>query len=103
MQKIKKNDIVQITKGKDKGKQGKIISIVKEGSRALVEGLNLFKKHKRQSRQDQKGGIISIEMPVSVSNLMIFCKHCSKPSRVGIMTLKDGTKSRFCKNCKEAL
>jgi len=103
MQKIKKNDIVQITKGKDKGKQGKIISIVKEGSCALVEGLNLFKKHKRQSRQDQKGGIISIEMPVSVSNLMIFCKHCSKPSRVGIMTLKDGTKSRFCKNCKEAL
>ncbi len=103
MQKIKKNDIVQITKGKDKGKQGKVISIVKEGSRAIVEGLNLFKKHKRQSRQDQKGGIISIEMPVSVSNLMIFCKHCSKPTRVGIMTLKDGTKSRFCKSCKEAL
>ena len=103
MQKIKKNDIVQITKGKDKGKQAKVISIVKEGSRAIVEGLNLFKKHKRQSRQDQKGGIISIEMPVSISNLMIFCKHCSKPSRVGAMILKDGTKSRFCKACKEAL
>ena len=103
MQKIKKNDIVQITKGKDKGKQGKVISIVKEGSRAIVEGRNLYKKHKRQSRQDQKGGIISIEMPVSVSNLMIFCKHCLKPARVGIMILKDGTKSRFCKSCKEAL
>jgi len=103
MQKIKKSDIVQITKGKDKGKQGKVISIVKGGSCAIVEGLNLFKKHKRQGRQDQKGGIISIEMPVSVSNLMIFCKHCSKPSRVGIMILKDGTKSRFCKSCKEAL
>ncbi|MFA6357179.1 MAG: 50S ribosomal protein L24 [Candidatus Omnitrophota bacterium] len=103
MQKIKKNDIVQITKGKDKGKQGKVISIIEDGDRAIIEGLNLSKKHKRQSRQDQKGGIISIEMPVSISNLMIFCKHCSKPSRIGIMTLKDGTKSRFCKSCKEVL
>jgi len=103
MQKIKKNDIVQITKGKDKGKQGKVISIIEDGARAIVEGLNLAKKHKRQSRQDQKGGIISIEMPLSVSNLMIFCKHCSKPTRVGAMALKDGTKSRFCKGCKEAL
>jgi len=103
MQKIRKNDLVQITKGKDKGKQGKVISIIEDGKRAIVEGLNLSKKHKRQSRQDQKGGIISIEMPLSVSNLMIFCKHCSKPSRVGAMILKDGTKSRFCKSCKEAL
>ena len=103
MQKIRKNDIVRITKGKDRGKQGKVISIIEDGSRAIVEGLNLAKKHKRQSRQDQKGGIISIEMPVSVSNLMIFCKHCSKASRVGSMVLKDGTKSRFCKACKEAL
>jgi large subunit ribosomal protein L24 len=103
MQKIRKNDVVQITKGKDRGKQGKVISIIEDGARAIVEGLNLSKKHKRQSRQDQKGGIISIEMPLSVSNLMILCKHCSKPSRVGVMILKDGTKSRFCKICKEAL
>jgi len=101
MQKIKKNDLVQITKGKDRGKHGKVISI-NEG-RAIVEALNLAKKHKRQSRQDQKGGIISIEMPLAVSNLMVFCKHCSKPARVGSMVLKDGTKARFCKICKEAL
>ncbi len=103
MQKIRKNDFVQITKGKDKGKQGKVISIIENGARAVVEGLNLSKKHTRQSRQDQKGGIISIEMPLSVSNLMIFCKHCSKPSRVGAVISKDGTKSRFCKACKETL
>ncbi len=103
MQKIKRNDIVQIAKGKDKGKQGKVISIIEDGSRAIVEGLNLAKKHKRQSRQDQKGGIISIEMPLAVSNLMIFCKHCSKPTRVGAMVLKDGTKTRVCKACKEVL
>ena len=103
MQKIRKNDFVQITKGKDRGKQGKVVSVIEDGARAIVEGLNLAKKHKRQSRQDQKGGIISIEMPVSISNLMIFCKHCSQPSRVGAMVLKDGTKARFCKACKEAL
>lgn len=103
MQKIRKNDFVQITKGKDKGKQGKVISVIESGRRALVEGLNLSKKHKRQSRQDQKGGIISIEMPVSIANLMVFCRHCSKPARTGAMKLKDGTKSRFCKVCKEVL
>jgi len=103
MQKIKKNDIVQIMKGKDRGKKGKVINIIEDGSRALVEGLNLAKKHKRQSRQDQKGGIISIEMPLSISNLMVICKSCSKPSRLGVNVSKDGTKSRFCKACKEAL
>ncbi len=103
MQKIKKNDIVQVIKGKDKGKKGKVINVITSTKRALVEGLNLAKKHKRQSRQDQKGGIISIEMPISISNLMVICKSCSKPSRLGVTVLKDGTKSRFCKACKEAL
>ncbi|MDP2044421.1 MAG: 50S ribosomal protein L24 [Candidatus Omnitrophota bacterium] len=103
MQKIKKNDIVYVIKGKDKGKKGKVINVIVSTKRALVEGLNLAKKHKRQSRQDQKGGIISIEMPISLSNLMVICKSCSKPSRLGVMVLKDGTKSRFCKACKEAL
>ncbi len=103
MQKIKKNDIVQIMKGKDKGKKGKVINVIEAGKRAIVEGLNLAKKHKRQTSQDQKGGIISIEMPLAISNLMVFCKNCSKPSRMGVVILKDGTKSRFCKACKEAL
>jgi len=103
MRKIKKNDIVMIIAGKDKGKKGKVINVVVSTKRALVEGLNLAKKHKRQSRQDQKGGIVSIEMPVSISNLMVVCKSCSKPSRMGVMVHKDGTKSRFCKACKEAI
>lgn len=103
MQKIKKNDIVQIIKGKDRGKKGKVLNVIEEGKRVLVEGLNLAKKHKRQTSQDQKGGIISIEMPLSISNLMVFCKSCSKPARVGFNISKDNTKARFCKSCKEAL
>jgi large subunit ribosomal protein L24 len=103
MYKIRKGDTVQVIKGRDNGKKGKVINILPRGKRALVEGINLVKKHKRQTRQDQQGGIISIEAPISISNLMIFCKQCSRPVRVGFTNLKDGSKSRFCKDCKGAL
>jgi len=103
MLKIKKGDIVQLIKGKDKGKKGKIISILPEGKRAIVEALNLAKKHKRQTRQDQQGGIVSIEAPISVSNLMLVCKNCNRPVRVGITVNKDNTKARFCKACKQSI
>jgi large subunit ribosomal protein L24 len=103
MQKIKKGDIVQAVKGKDKGKKGKVLNVFLGTGRALVEGLNLAKKHKRQSSQDQKGGIISIEMPISLSNIALVCKSCNRPVRVGFTILKDGTKSRICRSCKEAV
>lgn len=103
MQKIRKGDTVVVIKGKDTGKKGKIINILSEEKRALVEGLNLVKKHKRQTRQDQQGGIVSIEAPISISNLMYFCKNCNRAVKVGFMVLKDNTKSRFCKSCKEAI
>ena len=103
MYKIKKGDTVTITRGKDRGKKGKVLEILPQGKRALVEGLNLVKKHKRQTRQDQQGGIVSIESPLYVSNLMFFCKHCNRSVRVGFTVLKDGTKTRFCKACKEAV
>jgi len=103
VQKIRKGDIVQAIKGKDKGKKGKVIQVLTERGRALVEGINLAKKHKRQTRQDQKGGIVSIEMPIALSNIMLVCKHCDRPSRFGFSILKDGTKSRVCKACKEVI
>jgi len=103
MQKIKKGDIIQAIKGKDKGKKGKVLSVSLETGRALVEGLNLAKKHKRQSSQDQKGGIISIEMPISVSNIALVCKSCNRAVKVGFTISKDGTKSRICRSCKEVI
>ena len=103
MLKIKKGDTIQAIKGKDKGKKGKVLSVSLETGRALVEGINMAKKHKRQSSQDQKGGIISIEMPISVSNIALVCKSCNRPTRVGFSILKDGTKTRICKSCKEAI
>jgi len=103
MQKIKKGDSVQVIKGDDKGKKGKVLEVFGGNNRAVVESINLMKKHKRQTRQDQKGGIISMEAPMSIANLMLICKHCNKPSRVGITVLKDGAKARVCKNCKEVV
>jgi len=103
MFKIRKGDTVQIIKGKDSGKKGKVLKIYPREKRALVEALNLVKKHKRQARQDQQGGIVSIEAPLSISNLMFVCKTCNAPVRLGFSVLKDKTKSRFCKSCKEAV
>ncbi|MFY9402698.1 MAG: 50S ribosomal protein L24 [Candidatus Omnitrophota bacterium] len=103
MLKIKKGDTVEVTAGKDKGKSGKVLSINLSSGKALVEGVNLVKKHKRQTRQDEKGGIVSIEMPISISNIALFCKGCNRKTRVGFEKLKDGTRVRICKSCKEAL
>lgn len=103
MFKIKKGDTVQAIKGKDKGKKGRVINILIAEKRALVEGINLVKKHKRKTQQDQQGGLVSIEAPISISNIALFCKKCSRPTRAGFTVLKDGTKTRFCKSCKEAV
>ena len=103
MLKIRKDDIVQAIKGKDKGKKGKVLQVFLSNRRALVEGLNLVKKHKRQTRQDQQGGIVSIESPISIANLSFFCKQCNQPVRIGFKVSGDGKKSRFCKNCKEVI
>jgi len=104
MLKIRKGDTVQITKGKDRGKKGKVLEVLLERRRrVLVEGLNLVKKHKRQTRQDQQGGIVSIEAPISIANTMFFCKQCERPVKIGFTLLKDGTKTRICRGCKEAV
>ncbi|MCX5699938.1 MAG: 50S ribosomal protein L24 [Candidatus Omnitrophica bacterium] len=103
MNKIRKGDIVQAIKGKDRGKKGKVVQVITATKRALVEGLNLAKKHKRQTRQDTQGGIVSIEMPIALANIMLVCKHCNKIARVGFVIQKDSTKSRICRVCKEVI
>ena len=103
MRKIRRGDIVQLIKGRDSGKKGKILRIFLEKNLAIVEGVNLVKKHKRRTREDQQGGIVSIEAPINIANLMFFCKQCNRAVKTGIMLLKDGTKTRFCKSCKEAV
>ncbi len=101
---IKRNDTVKIIGGKDKGKTGKVLRVFPREERVLVEGVNFIKRHTRQTRQDQKGGIIQKESPLRLSRVMLICKHCNKPTRVGITLMKDGsTRARVCKKCKEVI
>lgn len=100
MLKIRKNDTVEVIKGRDSGKKGRVLEVSSDGRRVLVEGLNLLKKHMRKTKQDQQGGIVSIESPISIANLMFFCKGCNSGVRVGFKLSADKTKERICKKCK---
>jgi len=101
---VKKNDMVYILAGKDRGKTGKVLKVFVEGNRAIVEGINFVNRHTRANPQRNiKGGILPKESPIHLSNLMVVCKRCNKHSRVGINLMQDGRKVRVCKNCNELL
>ncbi len=101
---IKKNDMVYVLSGKDRGKSGKVLKVFLDKDRAVVEGLNYIQKHTRPNPQKNvKGGILPKESPIHISNLMVVCKRCSKHSRVGFSVMQDGRKVRICKSCNELL
>jgi large subunit ribosomal protein L24 len=101
---IKKNDMVYLLAGKDRGKTGKVLKVFLDKNRAVVEGLNYIQKHTRPNPQKNvKGGILPKESPIHISNLMVVCKRCSKHSRVGSSVMQDGRKVRICKSCNELL
>ena len=104
MAKIKKNDIVKILAGRDSGKTGKVLTVIPKKMKALVQGINMVKKHsRRQSNDQQQGGIVHKESPIDLSNLMVVCQKCSKATRVSFNRLSDGTKVRICNKCKEII
>ena len=100
--KIKKGDNVVVLAGKDKGKQGEVVKVLPKEARAIVTGVNMVKRHQRQS-QTQEGGIISKEASIHVSNLGIEDPKDGKPTRVGMKTLEDGRKVRFAKRSGEVI
>ena len=99
--KLRKDDLVQVIAGKNRGKQGKIIRIDSAKGRAIVAGINMVKKAMRKRNQNDRGGIVEIEAPLQLSNLMIVCKKCG-PTRIGYKITGD-TKARVCRKCGEAL
>ena len=103
MLRIRKNDIIAVITGKDKGKKGKVLKVDVDKGYAVVEGINFAKKHMRRKSQDNQGGIIQIETPIHISNIALYCNTCARPVKTGINILKDNTKSRFCKKCKEVI
>ena len=99
--KLKKEDNVQVIAGKDKGKTGRILKIMRDKDRILVQGVNIVKKAKKKRKQNDQGGIIEIEAPLHSSNLMIVCKKCG-PIKIGYK-IEDNKKVRVCRKCGEVL
>ncbi len=100
--KIKREDLVVVIAGKDKGKKGKVIRVLPKKQRLVVEGVNIVKKHQRPTAT-KPGGIIEMPAPIHVSNVMLLCPKCGQATRVGFTFLEDGTKVRKCKKCGEVI
>ena len=98
--KIKKNDQVQVIAGKDRGAQAKVLRVMPRQGKAIVERVNIIKKHTRANPQQQvQGGILEREAPIHLSKLMVICPACGSPTRVGRNRQPDGTVVRVCKKC----
>jgi large subunit ribosomal protein L24 len=95
---IRTGDKVKVITGKDKGKEAKVIATLPYKSRIIVERVNMAKKATRPTQRNPKGGILEIEAPIHVSNVMLVCPSCSQPTRIGRKRI-DGTRVRFCKKC----
>ena len=99
---IKTNDTVVVLSGKDKGKQGKVLTADPKGMKVIVEGVNVAKRHQKARKQGEESGIIKKETPIYVSKVMLVCPKCGKPTRVGHVVEGD-KKSRACKKCGAAI
>lgn len=103
--KIRTGDQVVVIAGKDRvgKKRGKVIGVQPDKERIIVDGVNLIKRAVRQSQKVRQGGIISSPAPIHVSNVMLVCPSCDKPTRIAIERKDDGTRVRTCKRCKKAI
>ena len=101
MAKLRRDDTVLVIAGKDRGKQGKVRLVNPKESRLVIEGVNIVKRHMKARGMARQAGIIQKEAPLHVSNVMLLCKSCHQPTRVGFRHLEDGRKVRFCKRCDE--
>ena len=100
---VRKNDTVQVMSGEFRGKTGRVVKVFPDKSRALVEGLNIVKRHTKPNRKVQQGGIVQKEAPLHLSNLMLVCPKTGKPTRIGVSILEGGKRVRFSKRAKETI
>lgn len=100
---LKKDDKVKVLTGKDKGKVGKVLKVLRKKERVLVENINNVKRHTRPSAQNRQGGIIETEAPIHWSNVQLMCNKCIAPVRIKMQRLDDGKKVRVCRKCNEVI
>lgn len=100
--KIRKGDTVRVLTGKDRGKEGEVITAMPDVRKVIVDGVNVAKKHQKPRSATMQGGIIDKDMPIPVANVALLCDSCG-PTRVGYRVDPDGTKNRVCKKCGKDL
>lgn len=100
---IKKDDIVQVTTGRERGKKGKVLALFPEEDRITVEKLNLYKRHMKPTAQNKQGGIVEKEGKIHMSNVLLVCDKCGKGVRVKKKKLEDGNRVRVCRKCGEVM
>lgn len=100
---IRKNDEVIVISGKSKGQRGKVLRVLNDKNRVVIEKVNLVKRHQKPTQTNPTGGIVSKEASVHASNVNLFCEKCKGPVRISRKFLEDGTKVRVCKDCGETI
>lgn len=101
MLKVKKGDVVKVIAGNDRGKRGEVMKVLLEGERLIVKGVNIITRHQRPTARQREGGIIEREGTIHVSNVLVICPSCDRPTRVGFKISETGEKMRTCKQCQE--
>ncbi len=101
--KVRRDDTVLVVAGKDRGKRGKVRYAYPKDERVMVEGVNMIKRHTKPRGRARQAGIIEHEAPIHVSNVMLICNRCHRPTRVGFKFLQDGRKVRVCHRCREVI
>lgn len=99
---VKKGDTVKVIAGKERGKIGKVLKILGDKNRVLVEKVNIVKRHTKPNQENKQGGVLEKEASIHVSNVMVMCEKCNKPVRIRHKVLKDKTKVRTCHVCGES-
>jgi large subunit ribosomal protein L24 len=100
---LKKNDLVEVTTGKEQGKTGKVLKVFREKNQVLVEKVNMIKRHTRPSSTSGQGGIVEKEAPLYVSKVKLICPKCATATRFSLSTTGEGKKVRVCLKCKELI
>ena len=98
---IKKNDLVMVVNGKESGKSGRILKVLPEKGKVIIEKINFIKRHTRPHGKQRQGGILEKEAPLHVSNVMLLCEKCNKPVRIGHRVVEGTKKARYCRKCGE--
>ena len=100
---VRRGDFVAVISGRERGKRGKVLRVLKDRGRVMVEKVNMVKRHQRPTQKLRQGGIIEREGALALANVLLVCGRCDRPARTGIKVLGDGRRIRVCKRCGESI